>query len=94
MTPFNSPEWDEIICIMFEGKRMVLGEKAIQLLNDGYPVMQLFSRAEFRLLTYFDMGDKWARYADMMPTLFRRDSSEANRIYTELSRKAQMESIV
>lgn len=67
---FFDNEFNDIIAIRFDGM-IYFGEKAIQVLNEKQEYDQLISCAEFRFMSWFDLGDKWGEYADNAPTLFR-----------------------
>ena len=62
-------EWDQIIAIRFGGL-VCFGQDAVDKLKSFDDYDQIFSRAEFRLLARFDLGEKWAQYAEAAPIIF------------------------
>lgn len=61
----------EIIAVLFYDGMMIFGQPAIDRLKTGEGYKQLLSREEFYALTRFDLGEKWAKYADEMPVIIR-----------------------
>jgi hypothetical protein len=59
----------DIIAIRFGGT-ILLGHNAIEEIKRRGDYDQLLSRAEFKMLSRMDLGDKWEMYADDAPTLF------------------------
>lgn len=62
--------FDEIICVIFQDGKGLFGQAALDRMEQE-PYQQLMSRSEFKMLTYFDMGDKWGKWGKEMPTLFK-----------------------
>ncbi len=69
---------DEIIAIRFKDDKILFGMEAVNRVITDKTYTQLLSKAEFRLLTYFDLGAKWAKYADIAPVLFKLDGWDMN----------------
>ncbi len=62
---------DEIIAIRFKDDKILFGMEAVNRAIADKTYKQLLSKYEFRLLTYFDLGAKWAKYAEIAPVLFK-----------------------
>ena len=65
-----SDDWYDIIAIRFGGM-ILFGEQALDQLRLLEDYDQLISREEFKMMSRFDLGEKWGKYAEHAPTLFR-----------------------
>ncbi len=63
-------DWYDIIAIRF-GSKIIFSQPALDELRRTEDYDQLISRAEFKMMARFDLGEKWGQYAEHAPTLFR-----------------------
>lgn len=63
-------DFNKIIAIRF-GEMIYFGREALNKLKEhDFNYCQLISRLEFEMMSRFDLGDKWGKYADNAPILF------------------------
>lgn len=63
-------DWYDIIAIRF-GSKIRFGQEALNELRSKEDYDQLLSRSEFKMMSRMDLGEKWGKYAEHAPTLFR-----------------------
>lgn len=68
MSDFCDDDWYKIIGIRFGGT-ILFGQNALDRLEEKGYFDQIISKAEFKLLSKFDFGEKWRIAAEAMPVI-------------------------
>jgi len=69
MNDFHKEE-NEVIGFLFEDGKGYFGQLAVDEFKKGGKINQFITRGVTRLMSAADLGEKWGRWADTMPTLF------------------------